>query len=118
MIILASKSPRRQELMKYITNDFVVKATDVDETLPNDITPDEAVKYLSRIKAEPLKNRDDIIIGADTVVAYDGIILGKPKSEQDAYDMLKCYPEKSIWCTQELVLSPIIIVSHFVKEQR
>lgn len=89
MIILASKSPRRKELLSFITTDFTVKSADVDETLPQGITPDKAVEYLSRIKAEPLKNENDIVIGADTVVALDGKILGKPRDEADAFATLR-----------------------------
>lgn len=89
MIILASKSPRRKELLSIITNDFVIKTADVDETLPTGIAPDSAVEYLSKIKAEPFKSDRDVVIGADTVVAIDGKILGKPKDKSDAYNMLK-----------------------------
>lgn len=89
MLVLASKSPRRQELLCRITEEFEVCATDADETLPLDITPWDAVLYLSKIKAEPLRNPKDIIIGADTVVALDGEILGKPKDKADAKHMLK-----------------------------
>lgn len=89
MLILASKSPRRQELLKFITTDFTVKSADADETLPKGITPSDAVVTLSKIKALPLKNSNDIIIGADTVVSIDGEILGKPKNKQNAEDMLK-----------------------------
>lgn len=90
MLILASKSPRRKELLQYITTDFVIKSAEVDETLPNNIAPDNAVKYLSRIKAEPLAtNSNDIVIGADTVVTIDGKILGKPTDTNDARDMLR-----------------------------
>lgn len=89
MIILASKSPRRKELLSFITTDFTVKSADVDETLPQGITPDKAVEYLSRIKAQPLKNENDIVIGADTVVALDGKILGKPRDEADAFATLR-----------------------------
>lgn len=89
MIILASQSPRRQELLKLITSDFEIKVNNVDETLPDKITPKEAVMYLSKIKAEPFADGDDIVIGADTVVALDGKILGKPKSEENAKEMLK-----------------------------
>lgn len=92
MIILASKSPRRQELLKLVTNDFEIKTADVDETLPDGISPRDAVMYLSSIKAQPFAsgdNADDIIIGADTVVALDGKILGKPKDEANAREMLK-----------------------------
>ncbi|MBQ9531347.1 MAG: septum formation protein Maf [Eubacterium sp.] len=89
MLILASQSPRRRELMKFITEDFIVKTAQVDETLPKDISPADAVLYLSKIKALPFRSENDTVIGADTVVAVDGIILGKPADENDAKNMLK-----------------------------
>lgn len=89
MLILASKSPRRKELLSLITDDFTVKTADADETLPEDITPDKAVEYLSKMKAQPFDNGVDTVIGADTVVAVDGIILGKPKNREDAENMLR-----------------------------
>ncbi|MGN0522484.1 MAG: Maf family protein [Eubacterium sp.] len=89
MLILASKSPRRQELLKIITDDFVIKTANVDETLPEGISPKEAVEYLSKIKAMPFKNDTDTVIGADTVVAVDGKILGKPENKNDAFNMLR-----------------------------
>lgn len=88
MIILASKSPRRQELIRLITTDFEVKSARVDETLSQGISPQQAVEYLSRIKAQPFANDTDIIIGADTVVSIDNIILGKPADKDDARRML------------------------------
>ena len=87
MIILASKSPRRKELLSLITDDFTVDSAEVDETLPCDIEPDKAVEYLSKIKAQPFRESGKIVIGADTVVAIDGKILGKPKNEKDAFLM-------------------------------
>ena len=89
MIILASKSPRRKELLSLITDDFTVDSAEVDETLPCDIEPNKAVEYLSKIKAQPFRESGKIVIGADTVVAIDGKILGKPKNEKDAFLMLK-----------------------------
>ncbi|MBE6719358.1 MAG: septum formation inhibitor Maf [Ruminococcaceae bacterium] len=89
MIILASQSPRRRELLKYITNDFEVRVSDVDETLPDGISPSEAVVYLSGIKAQPFAKENATVIGADTVVAIDGKILGKPENADAARDMLK-----------------------------
>lgn len=89
MLILASKSPRRRELLSLITTDFEIESADVDETLPEGISPQEAVEYLSRIKAEPFDNRTDIVIGADTVVAVDGRILGKPSDRAQAAEMLR-----------------------------
>jgi len=89
MLILASKSPRRRELLKFITDDFIVKTAQVDESLPKGISPDEAVLFLSKIKAEPFRSEENTVIGADTVVAIDGRILGKPKDENEAITMLK-----------------------------
>lgn len=89
MIILASQSPRRRELMKYITDDFEVRVSNVDESLPDGISPRQAVEHLSCIKAEPFRNEDNIVIGADTVVAVDARILGKPADETEAREMLK-----------------------------
>lgn len=87
-MILASKSPRRKELLSNITTDFVIDSKDVDETLPQGIAPDEAVLHLSKIKAQPFAHSGDIVIGADTVVAFGDTILGKPKNRQDAKNML------------------------------
>lgn len=89
MLILASKSPRRKELLSLITEDFVIKSAEVDETIPNGYTPRQAVEYLSKIKAEPLANEGDTVIGADTVVVIDEQILGKPVDRTDAFNMLK-----------------------------
>lgn len=89
MLILASKSPRRKELLSVITNDFEIKTAYVDEALPKGITPKNAVEYLSKIKAMPFKKDGDVIIGSDTVVAVDDKILGKPHSEEEAFKMLK-----------------------------
>lgn len=95
MLILASRSPRRKELLSLITQDFKICSADVDETLPEGITPAEAVTYLSRIKAQPFRKDEDIVIGADTVVALNGEILGKPKDAEDAFHMLKKLSGKS-----------------------
>lgn len=107
MLILASKSPRRQELLKLITPDFCIKSAETDETLPKGISPQEAVEYLSKLKAQPFANATDTVIGADTVVAIDDVILGKPKDEDDAFKMLKMLSgkEHSVF-TGVTVISP------------
>lgn len=124
MIILASQSPRRRELMKYITDDFEIRVSDVDETLPDGITPSEAVVYLSQIKARPFAADGDTVIGADTVVAIDGKILGKPADKADAAAMLKALGgrthsvftgvtvisngrEQSFYCETEVTFYPL-----------
>lgn len=90
-IILASKSPRRQELIRNITDDFQVIVSDVEEVLPEGISPEEAPVYLSAIKARAVAadRPDRIVIGADTVVILDDEILGKPRDEDDAFHMLR-----------------------------
>ena len=89
--ILASASPRRQELLKYIVPDFDIIPADIDETLPEGTQADKAAEYLSVKKAEHIAARhpDSLVIGSDTVVIIDGEILGKPSDEKDAERMLK-----------------------------
>lgn len=116
MLILASKSPRRKELLSLITDKFEIKSAEVDETLPDGILPDKAVEYLSKIKALPFKNGIDTIIGADTVVAIDNQILGKPADRKQAFDMLKLLSGKyhSVF-TGVTVISPKASVTFSVE---
>lgn len=89
-IVLASKSPRRCELMKYITEDFEILPSSCEEKLPAGIEPQEAPEFLAVQKAlDVLKLRpDSLVIGCDTVVIIDDKILGKPHNEEDAFNML------------------------------
>lgn len=90
-IVLASQSPRRKELMSLIATDVVIRPADCDETLPEKISPREAVEYLSKIKndaSREVAQSDEIVISADTVVAVDDIILGKPVDKEDARYMI------------------------------
>ena len=82
-IILASASPRRRELMRYITEDFEAVSTDCDETLPDDIEPKAASEYLAVLKAKAAAENypDCIVIGCDTTVICGSEILGKPKDK-------------------------------------
>ena len=92
MVILASASPRRRELMALITENFKVMPADCDETVKDGLSARETVEYLSIIKGNALKGKvaaEDIIISADTVVAVDGEILGKPCDKEDARRMIK-----------------------------
>lgn len=95
-IILASASPRRRELLQLAGVSFAVDVADADESLEEGISPDNAVKKLAEIKAEAVfeKHPDSIIIGADTVVAIDGKILGKPKNYDEASEMLNALSGK------------------------
>lgn len=90
-VILASASPRRKQLLDMLGLDFTVCPAKGEETLPDGIGPEEAVMRLSAQKAGSVAGQfgpEDVIIGADTIVWYDGRILGKPKDEQDAARML------------------------------
>ncbi len=90
-IILASKSPRRQELLKLLGLEFTVHTADIDEHMDPSLPPEQEVARVSAEKARAVaKNcaEEDIIISADTIVVIDGQILGKPKSEADAIRML------------------------------
>ncbi len=89
-IILASASPRRKELLTLAGIEYEVVVSQCEEILPDGITPDKAVEELARQKAEDVfaRNKDAMIIAADTVVALGNTILGKPKDEDDAFSML------------------------------
>ncbi len=90
-MILASRSPRRKELLGLITDKFSVIPAAGEEIIPHGVVPKDAVALLARQKALELSGRykNEIIIAADTVVAIDGAILGKPRDEKDAADMLR-----------------------------
>ena len=90
MIILASQSPRRRELLGGLGVEFTVMSPAADETLPSGISPREGVEELSRRKALSLSEKYpcDIIIAADTLVALDGRCLGKPHDGVEAKKML------------------------------
>lgn len=90
-IILASGSPRRRELMGFITEDFIVAVTDADEVLPEDIAAEEAAEFLAEKKARAAAvfYPDDIVIGCDTTVIHNGMVLGKPYDREDAGCMLR-----------------------------
>ena len=89
-IILASKSPRRQELMTAMNLDFKVVLKEVDETYPEELLPAEIAVYIAEKKARAFDedSKGSIIITADTIVAYNGEILGKPEDAHHATEML------------------------------
>ena len=90
-VILASKSPRRRELLAEMGIAYVCLTEEVEETFPKEMHPRAAVVYLSRKKAEAVKGKapeNAIIIASDTMVEVDGIPLGKPVDEADASRML------------------------------
>lgn len=91
-IVLASASPRRRELLSRICPQFCVAVADVDESIDPGTSPREAVAMLSKRKAAAVAQQlseGTIVIGADTVVAVDDTILGKPADDADAARMLR-----------------------------
>lgn len=92
-IILASASPRRKQYLSYLGLPFEVVVPDVDESTVEGESPEQLVRRLSKLKAQAVLQRlsddDCIIIAADTVVAFEGHVLGKPKDEEDAFNMIK-----------------------------
>ena len=89
-IILASKSPRRQELLSGMGIDFRVVLKEVDESYPENLSPSEIALYISEKKAKAFDESitNEIVITADTIVSIDGRILGKPEGEDHASEML------------------------------
>ncbi len=90
-IILASKSPRRRELLSEITENFEIITSDCDENLPEGIHPREGVEILAIRKGEAVakEHPEALVISSDTLVELDGIPLGKPKDKEDAKRMLR-----------------------------
>ncbi|MDQ1139660.1 Maf family protein [Pedobacter agri] len=87
-IILASKSPRRQELLTLMGLNFKVELKEVDESYPEELSPAEIAVYISEQKAKAFKANGEIVITADTIVALNGEILGKPRDRGHAQEML------------------------------
>lgn len=91
-IILASKSPRRRELLEGLNLPFEVIIHEVDETFPEGLPIGEIPVYLARLKAEPFYKEldlDTVVITADTIVCIDGMVLGKPNDYAHAATMLR-----------------------------
>ena len=89
-LIMASSSPRRKELLEELQIPFVISSSNVDESFDPSLSPEKIVIDLAERKVEAiyLNNQHSFILGADTVVCLDGVILGKPTSREDASRML------------------------------
>jgi septum formation protein len=90
-LILASASPRRQELLREAGYEFIVHPAEVDEdSYPASLLPAELARFLALAKASAVAERfpDDLVLGADTVVAFGDLALGKPADADDARRML------------------------------
>lgn len=97
LLVLASASPRRRELIEHLNRPFVCQVSNVKETITK-TEPSEVVCELSRQKAEDVAAKAEegaTVIGADTVVACDGQILGKPKDREEAMAMLRLLSDRT-----------------------
>ena len=111
-IILGSKSPRRQSLLKQLGLDFEVKSKSVEEVYPENIDKEEIAIHLAELKAkafeEELSDNNTILITADTIVWMDGKVLGKPIDRQDAIKTLRKLSGK----THEVITGVCLISSN------
>ena len=105
--ILASKSPRRKELLNQIGFEFSVISAEIIEYKNNNIPPEALTEDLARKKALKIaqNHEDKIIIGADTLVIFNDIIIGKPKNKKESYDILRVLSGK----THEVITGVSII---------
>ena len=88
-LILGSLSPRRQELLKQVNIPFTVRNPNVDESKITSNDPIEKVEQLASLKAKNISlSENEVILSADTVVAYQNNIVEKPQSKEDAYHMI------------------------------
>ena len=90
MLILASKSPRRVEILKNLGFTFKCSPTDVDEAFPNNLKTSKVAGYLAELKANAafLEHPNDVVLASDTIVVFKNKIFGKPTSTSDARNML------------------------------
>lgn len=90
-LLLASQSPRRKELLSSLGFEFEVVKIDCEEIIPEHINIENAAAYLAELKADAFRSltADEVLLTADTVVAIDQQILGKPTDETDACNMLR-----------------------------
>ena len=106
-LILASGSPRRQELLKSLGVPFEIRIKEIDEVYPKHLKKSEISDYLAQLKSNAFVeelNPRDLLITSDTIVWYHNMALGKPKSKDDAFQMLQKLSGK----THEVITSVCI----------
>ncbi|WP_158837729.1 Maf family nucleotide pyrophosphatase [Polaribacter sp. L3A8] len=112
-VILASKSPRRQQFFKDLDIDFKIQLKEVEEIYPPELKGTEITDFLADLKAQAFSNltEKDLLITSDTIVWLDEKALGKPKDEADAFNMLRSLSGK-----KHEVITSISIKSKFFKK--
>ncbi|MCF2875828.1 MULTISPECIES: Maf-like protein [unclassified Tenacibaculum] len=91
-IILASNSPRRQQLLKDLDIDFEIRTKEIEEIYPSELLGTEITDFLANLKSKPFideLNENDLLITSDTIVWFNNKALGKPKNYDEAFHMLK-----------------------------
>ncbi|MDP4162431.1 MAG: Maf family protein [Bacillota bacterium] len=119
-LILASSSPRRKELLENLQLTFDTSTSEVDESFEEGALPEDVVIELALRKANSVfrTNPEAFVIGSDTIVTADGLILGKPQNSDEAFDMLKLLSgRKHDVYTGVTILSPVKSVSFYEKTE-
>lgn len=96
-IVLASRSPRRRLFLEFLKMGFEVIPSEVDEGAVSESDPVRLARKLARLKAEDVARRvegDAVVIGADTLVSFEGRVIGKARDRDDAVRILKGYSGK------------------------
>ena len=91
-IILASGSPRRQQFFKDLDIDFEIRLKEIEEIFPPELKAEEITNYLAVLKADAFEGElkpNEILVTSDTIVWHNQTALGKPKDEQNAFEILK-----------------------------
>jgi len=140
-VYLASKSPRRRELMAGMGIRFEVVTFDVEESYDPTLPPEEVVQYLSRLKLSPVDmsqyDPKTLFVACDTIVVVDGHILGKPRDAQEAREMLRSLsgrthkvlsgltvatPQRSLtnYCSTEVLFETLSdeVIDHYIQQYR
>lgn len=97
-LIVGSKSPRRKQLLEEMGYSFEIQVKETDESYPADLTPVNVACFIAETKAKQLKDslaEDEVLLTADTIVCVENIILGKPKTSEEAEKMLRLLSGKS-----------------------
>ncbi len=90
-LVLGSKSPRRQELIRELRFAVEIRTEEVEEIYPDDLSPCDVPEFLAKIKAKPLIDSlvtNEVLVTSDTIVLLNNEVIGKPKSEEEACEIL------------------------------
>jgi len=97
-LILASKSPRRKELLEALGYSYEIRTKETDESFPLDLKTSDIANYIARLKANDLESsikEDEVLLTADTIVVCENKVLGKPESTKEAFDMISQLSDKT-----------------------